>query len=158
VPILKSNCNVYGKTVTVDDFRGVSISPVISKVFEHCVLDRYGGFFGSSDNQCGFKKNLGCASAAYFLQSVIGYYVALGSTVNICAVDLSKAFDKMNYHSIFIKLMERNILINLLMLLEHWFAIGVTCVKWGSIMSKFIGILCGIWHGVCYRLIFYHLY
>ena len=26
--LLKSNCNVYGKTVTVDDFRGVSISLV----------------------------------------------------------------------------------------------------------------------------------
>jgi len=40
VSLLKSNCNAYGKTVTVDDFRGVSISPVISKVFEHCILDR----------------------------------------------------------------------------------------------------------------------
>jgi len=40
---MKSNCNVYGKTVTVDDFRGVSISPpVLSKAFKHCVLDRYG--------------------------------------------------------------------------------------------------------------------
>jgi len=94
VPIL--NCNVYGKTVTVDDFRGVPISPVISKVFEHCVLDRYGGFFGSSDNQFGFKKNLGCASAVYVLRSVIDYYVALGSrpTVNsvlwICPKRLTK--------------------------------------------------------------------
>ena len=34
VPILKSGCNVYGKTIIVDDFRGVSISPVISKVLE----------------------------------------------------------------------------------------------------------------------------
>jgi len=65
VPILKSNCNVYGKTVTADDFGGVSISPVISKVFEHCVLDRYGAFFGSSDNQFGFKKNLGCIGADF---------------------------------------------------------------------------------------------
>jgi len=40
--------------------------------------------------------------------------------------------------------MERNIPMNLLMLLEHWFAIGVTCVKWGSIMSRFIGLVCGI--------------
>ena len=45
VPLLKSNCNAYGKTVTVDDFRGISISRVISKVFEHCILDRYGDFF-----------------------------------------------------------------------------------------------------------------
>ena len=65
MPILKSNCNVYGKTVTADDFGGVSISPVISKVFEHCVLDRYGAFFGSSDNQFGFKKNLGCIGADF---------------------------------------------------------------------------------------------
>ena len=34
-------------------------------VFEHCVLDRYGAFFGSSDNQFGFKKNLGCIGADF---------------------------------------------------------------------------------------------
>ena len=28
-----------------------------------------------------------------------------------------------------------------LTLLEYWFAIGVTCVKWGSIMSRFIGLI-----------------
>jgi hypothetical protein len=34
-----------GKPLTVDDFRGISISPVISKVFEKCILDRYQRFF-----------------------------------------------------------------------------------------------------------------
>ena len=54
VPILKSSCNVYGNVVTVDDFRGVSVSSVISSIFEHCI-DRYGAFFETSDNQFGFK-------------------------------------------------------------------------------------------------------
>ena len=31
----------FTKSVTVDDFRGISISQVISKVFEKCVLSRY---------------------------------------------------------------------------------------------------------------------
>ena len=44
VPIPKSSCNLYSKSITVDDFRGISISPVISKVFEHCILDRYSNF------------------------------------------------------------------------------------------------------------------
>ena len=44
--------------VSVDDFRGVSISPVISKVLEHCILDRYSHLFVTSDNQFGFKKTL----------------------------------------------------------------------------------------------------
>ena len=43
VPILKDS-SVYSKTVTVSDFRGISISPVVSKVFEHCVLERFGRF------------------------------------------------------------------------------------------------------------------
>jgi len=30
VPILKNNNSIYCKSVTVDDFRGISISPVIS--------------------------------------------------------------------------------------------------------------------------------
>ena len=35
VPIPKSSCSLYGKTVTVDDFHGVSMtmSSVISKIF-----------------------------------------------------------------------------------------------------------------------------
>ena len=33
--------------VTVDDFRGISISPTIFKVFEHCILDRYADFFSN---------------------------------------------------------------------------------------------------------------
>ena len=54
VPLLKNNCSIYSKTLTVDDFRGVSISPVLSKVFEHCILDKYSHLFATSDNQFGF--------------------------------------------------------------------------------------------------------
>jgi len=57
VPLLKNASNAYGKSVTVNDFRGISISPVISKVLEHCILDRYDGLFTTSDNQFGFKKH-----------------------------------------------------------------------------------------------------
>jgi len=39
VPLLKTGSSAYGKSVTVNDFRGISIRPVISKVFEHCILD-----------------------------------------------------------------------------------------------------------------------
>ena len=41
VPLLKSGASAYGKSVTVNDFRGISISPVISKVFQHCILHHW---------------------------------------------------------------------------------------------------------------------
>ena len=65
--LLKNSNSVYNKSITVDDFRGISISPVISTVFEHCILDRYAKFFVTSDNQFGFKKEHGCSHAIYIL-------------------------------------------------------------------------------------------
>ena len=147
VPILKDNTSVYSKTVTVCDFRGISISPVVSKVFEHCILERYGEFFITSNNQFGFKKKSGCAHAIYSLRCVVDYYISHGSTVNICALDLSKAFDKMNHHALFVKLMQRNVPEKLLRVLEYWFAIGSTCVKWYSCFSCAFCLPCGVRQG-----------
>ena len=44
------------KSLSYDDFRGIAISPIISKVFEYCFLDRFGSLLASLDNQFGFKK------------------------------------------------------------------------------------------------------
>ena len=38
VPILKNNCSLFSKHITTDDFRGITISCVLSKVFENVFL------------------------------------------------------------------------------------------------------------------------
>ena len=56
VPIPKiKNCRTTA--MTYDDFRGIAISPVISKAFEHCLFDYFQTFLNSSDNQFGFKRD-----------------------------------------------------------------------------------------------------
>ena len=60
VPLLKGSLNSRSKNLTCDDFRGISISPVLSKIFEHCILNRFRSFFHTSDQQFGFKKTVGC--------------------------------------------------------------------------------------------------
>ena len=119
-------------------------------MFEHCILKRFADYFVTSDNQFGFKRHVGCSHALYTLRSVVDYYVKYGSTVNICSIDLSKAFDKMDHHALFIQLMRRNIPIILLKLLETWFDLGVTCVKWGSYFSEHVKLSCGIRQGGIY--------
>ena len=71
-------------------------------MFEQCILDRYGEFFITSNNQFGFKKQSGCSHAEYTLRRVVDYYVSFSTTINICALDISKAFDKMNHHCLFV--------------------------------------------------------
>jgi len=44
----------------------------------------------------------------------------------------------MNHHGLFTKLMEKHIPVNLLSLLERWFALSETCAKWGQVVSSFV--------------------
>jgi len=62
----------------------------------------------TSDNEFGFKKATGCLLAVYTARSVITNYVQGGSTVNVGALDISKAFDKVDHLGLFVKLMNRH--------------------------------------------------
>jgi len=85
VPISKSNAT--NRALSVYDFRGISISPVISKLFEHAVLDRFAHYFTTSDNQFGFKKHIGCRHVIYHVRNVIDHYIDYGSTISMCSLD-----------------------------------------------------------------------
>ena len=52
-----------------------------------------------------------------------------GNTANICATDISKAFDRVNHHGLLIKLMNRLIPYELLTLLESWLSRCYACVS-----------------------------
>ena len=93
------------------------------------------------------KKRIGCSHAIFTVRNVIDNFVSNGSTVNVCALDLSKAFDRMNHYALFIKLMERNFPLNLLKIIETWFLISTTCVKWQGHVSHFIVLLVGVRQG-----------
>ena len=147
VPLLKGSVSSNNKSLCVDDFRGISISPVISKAFEHCILKRYCTFLLSNENQFGFKKNSSCNNAIFTLRKVVDHFVNQNTTVNICTLDLSKAFDKMNHHALFLKLIERNIPVMLLRLIEFWFENAQTCVRWDSFQSVYFSLQSGVRQG-----------
>ena len=48
VPVPK--CDSHVRALRTDDFRGISISPVISKLFEMAILDRFSVYFTTSDH------------------------------------------------------------------------------------------------------------
>ena len=60
----------------------------------------------TGDNQFGFKKGIGCTHAINSCRNIVDHFVNSGSTVNICALDLSKAFDKVNHHALLSNLWE----------------------------------------------------
>ena len=125
----------------------MSICPVIFKLIEHCILDRFSTFIASSNHQFGFKKGSSCSHAIHTVKTVVDYYNKSGSTVNLYALDLSKAFDKMDHNALFVKLIERKLPVELLCIIENWFRSSITCVRWGSITTPFFKLSAGVRQG-----------
>jgi len=85
----------------------IAISPIISKVFEYCLVERFSDYLVCSDNQFGFKKGLSCNHAVYSTRRIVESIIKGGNTANLCSIDLSKAFDKVNHFGLYLKLMKR---------------------------------------------------
>ena len=60
---------------------------------------------------------------------------------------MAKAFNKMNRHALFIKLMSRGCPISLINILESWLSKCRSCVRWGNSVSSFIDIKTGTRQG-----------
>src|ERR1044072_7354194 len=54
----------------IDSFRGITLSPVVSKIFEHCLMELLCDFLYTDDHQFGFKPKVGCSEAIYTVRYV----------------------------------------------------------------------------------------
>lgn len=139
IPIVKDNNSDIS---SLSNYRAITLSSTISKLFEMCLIDLYGDYLTSSGYQFGFKKNIGCSNAVYALQSVVNYHVEHGSTVNLCFLDVSKAFDKVNYSVsvLYSKLIARKIPITFLNILINWYSKCFSAVRWNDALSVFFHV------------------
>ena len=81
----------------IENYGAITNSCILSKNFESCLLCNMNKYLLTSDRQFGFKQTVGCSNAIYSLRMTIEYFTSKGSTVNICSLDMSKAFDKINF-------------------------------------------------------------
>ena len=116
----------------IDNYRAITISPVLSKICENCLLSRFNRYFETSDLQCGFKAKAGCSEALSLLCSTVQYFTNNGSTVSIASLDMWKAFDKVIHYALFLKLMERQVPVCLINLLANWYENVFISVRWGQ--------------------------
>ena len=92
------------------NYRGITILPIIQKIFEIIVYRRL-----SFDNDAFDKKDkynggllAGCRTAdnIFILQELVKRQLSIGSNLVVCFVDFAKAFDPINRHILFYKIMK----------------------------------------------------
>src|SRR5258708_2828519 len=151
VPLLKA-----GKPGDrADSYRGITLNPIISKIFEQCLLTLFSDFLKTADRQFGFKPGSGCNKALYTVRKTVDYFANRNSTVNLCSIDLEKAFDKLNKSALFLKLMDRGCPLILINILCSWYEKSYAHVKWADSYSNVFKICSGTRQGgVCSPALF----
>ena len=107
---------------STNNYRAISISLCISKLFELCLSMVFQPWLQSDELQFAFKKGRGCRDAIFTLRGIITHIMSNSSTATLCALDVAKAFDKTNHFGLYMKLMDRHIPLPFLNVLINWYS------------------------------------
>ena len=107
---LRSAIFKNGKRSQVDNFRSITILPIIEKIFEIVVYRRF-AFVNEAFNETdryngGFLCGSRTADNIFVLNGLIERQLTLGKSLLVCFVDFSKAFDVINRNILFYKLLK----------------------------------------------------
>ena len=134
IPLIK---NADSDKTKSNNYRGITLSPIFSKLFESVLIDLFGSHLCSGKLQFGFKSQSSCSHAIFTLRTVIDHYVRNCAMVTVCALDISKAFDRVDHFALMRRLIERQLPRNFISVLLDWFRKCYACVRWGGVYSHF---------------------
>ena len=99
-----------GKKSRTENYRGITILSVFAKIFEMAVHNRLAFVseaFGKVDEfNGGFLKGCRTSDNMFILNGLIHRQLLIGKPLYVCYIDFSKAFDVVNRHVLFYKLMK----------------------------------------------------
>jgi hypothetical protein len=144
IPIVKDKC---GNLSSIDNYRPITLSPVISKVFESLLLNKYSNYLRTDDLQFGFKQGLSCSNAIFALRQAIEYFNDRSSNVYVASLDASKAFDRVNHFKLFSTLIRCGLPQCFTNVIINWYSKLSVVVKWNNCKSSALGVLSGVRQG-----------
>jgi hypothetical protein len=131
-PIVK---DYEGDVTSTDNYRAISISVLLSQLFEKALLMKFQEYLCTDDLQFGFKAGHSTSHAIFTLKSVVDYFLNHGSGLYVTLMDCSKAFDKISHEGLFSKLMEREVPLCFLLIIVYWYSNMTTQCKWNDAFS-----------------------
>ena len=85
------------KAYDIDNYRGIPMFPVITKIFEMILLKRLEDLARSTSYflplQFGFKMSVGCLEASFVISESVNHKLEHSNKVFSCFLDVKKAFD-----------------------------------------------------------------
>ena len=140
IPIIKCSTK---SLMDLNNYRPISIIPIVSKIFESCIACKFADLFGTHQNQFGFVKEGGCNKALFTFNSVVRYFNTRGSNVYCCSLDATKAFDRLNHFYLFSCMIDKGFPICIINCFVSWYRNLQSCVKCNNSVSDYFKVLSG---------------
>ena len=103
IPIPK---NKKKSLCSLSNYKAIALSCILSKMLDWIILINEQYSLCSSELQFGFKKDLLTKYCTFGMLEIIDYYIFNKSSVNVLMLDVSKAFDRVNYCKLFATLLK----------------------------------------------------
>lgn len=144
VPIVK---NKTGDISDKNNYRPISLATIIARVLDSLLNMQLDKYLQIHDSQFGFRTGLSTESAIICLKQAVEYYTRRKTPIYACFLDLSKAFDLVNYDLLWKKLDEVNFPRELTRIFRCWYSGQRNSVRWGGALSDEYGLECGVRQG-----------
>ena len=154
-PLIK---DIHGDISSSENYRPIMSSSVFLKLFEYCILAKIKTYLHFNDHQHGFRKNHSTSTACLLLKETVLHYIHSNTPVHGCFVDITKAFDSVDHHTLLKKLIDvgvPNIFVNFI---KFWYSNQKVRVKFGNAISKSWIICNGVRQGGVLSSLFFNLY
>ena len=155
IPIIKDK---QQSNADVNNYRGITISPLPSKLFEHVLKLVFSEHLLTSSYQFGFKKRSSTTHALFCLRETINHYIDHGSRVFCSFLDASKAFDRVVHSGLFIKLMDRKMPKCFIDIIINWYTDLQCRVRWDGHLGDWFPVTAGVRQGGVLSPDFYSIY
>ena len=130
-----------------NNYRAVTLIPVISKVLENVIFSICEDKIITSPLQFGFKANTGCTDAIFTLRSTVDHFTAHNSNVFAASLDINKAFDKINHFKLFSRMYKTGVPLDVVYVLINWYGKLCAVVRWNGVHSSLFVIRSGVRQG-----------
>ena len=146
-PLYKSK----GSKHDMNNYRGISILPAVSKFFEKLVYKQMNAYFETNslifDGQHGFRRGYSCETAIHEILNSVNKNLDKKLVNLLLFIDLRKAFDTVDIDLLIVKLMHYGFDNMALNLIKDYFTDRRQKIKIGLMFSALLIILLGVPQG-----------